>query len=157
MKTLHATEQEKERAEKEGLTEWAATLGRRIEDQKILSERTEDIINVASVFYNEKLMGLGEDVKRKARVEERRRGESDEWRIGEVEEAERAARKEERKKMVKEERRESEKQEKIEELAVDERKEARAEERRDVAKEEGRIGELEEAEREARRKERRGN
>ena len=157
LKTLHATEQEKERAEKEGLTEWAATLGRRIEDQKILSERTEDIINVASVFYNEKLMGLGEDVKRKARVEERRRGESDEWRIGEVEEAERAARKEERKKMGKEERREAEKQEKIEELAADERKEARGEERRDVAKEEGRIEEQEEAEREARKEERRGN
>src|SRR4030042_1052720 len=32
-KTIHATEQEKEKVEKEGLTDWAADLGRRIENQ----------------------------------------------------------------------------------------------------------------------------
>jgi len=155
-KTLHKTEQEKEKAEKEGNTDWAASLGRRIEDQKFLNERTEDIINVASEFYKEKLMELGEDVKRKARAEERRKAESDEWRIGEQEEKEREARQKERREMGRGERREAEKQEKREELEAAERKEARAEEKREAEREERRIEEQEEAERET-RKETRGN
>jgi hypothetical protein len=95
-KTIHATEQEKERVEKEGLTDRAAELGRRIEDQKFMSERAEDIINVASKFYNEKLVELGENVRREARVEERRESEREERRIGELEKAGREARKKER-------------------------------------------------------------
>ena len=71
-KTIHATEQEKEKVEKEGLTDQAASLGRRIEDQKFMSERAEDIINVASKFYNEKLVELGENVRREERGKERR-------------------------------------------------------------------------------------
>ena len=39
-KTIHATEQKKEKAQKEGLTDLAASLGRRIENQKFMSERT---------------------------------------------------------------------------------------------------------------------
>ena len=66
-KTIHKTEQEKEKVEKEGLTDRAASLGRKIEDQKFMSERAEDIINVASKFYNEKLVGLGENVRREER------------------------------------------------------------------------------------------
>ena len=155
-KTLHKTEQEIEKAEKEGNTGWAASLGRRTEDQKFLSERTEDIINVASEFYKEKLTELGEDEKRKARVEERRKAESDEWRIGEQEEKDRETRRQEIRKMGKEERREAEKQEKREELATSERKEARAEERREAEREERRIEDQEEADRET-RKEKRGN
>jgi hypothetical protein len=153
-KTLHKAEQEKEKAEKEGNTGWAASLERRIEDQKFLNERTENIINVASEFYKEKLMELGEDVKRKARAEERRQSERDEWRIGEREEAEREARKKEEKMMGRDERREAEKQDKREELAAAERKEARAEERRKAEREERRIKEQEEAEREERKGER---
>jgi hypothetical protein len=156
-KTLHATEQEKEKAEKEGLTDWVASLVRRIENQKFMSERTEDILNVASEFYNERLMKLGEDERRKARGKERKCVDSDEWRIGTLEEAEREARKKEARKMGKEERREAEKQDKREELAAEERKEARTEERREAEREESRIEELEEAEREARKEERRGN
>jgi hypothetical protein len=156
-KTIHAAEQEKEKVEKEGLTDRAASLGRRIENQKFMSERAEDIINVASMFYNEKLLELGENVRREARSKERKEAESDECRIVEGERAEREARKEERGKMGGEEKREAEKHDKREELATEERKETRAEERKEVEREERRIGELEKAEREARKKERMGN
>ena len=95
-KTIHATEQEKEKVEKEGLTDQAASLGRRIENQKFISERAEDIINVASKFYNEKLVELGQTVRREARGEERREAEREERRTGELEKAGREARKRER-------------------------------------------------------------
>ena len=93
-KTIHATEQEK--VEKEGLTDRGASLERVIEDQKFMSERTEDIINVASKFYNEKLVEQGENVRREARGEERRKAQSEESRTGELEKAGREARKKER-------------------------------------------------------------
>ena len=80
LKAIHAMEQEKEKVEKEGLTDRAASLGRRIENHKFMSERTEDIINVASKFYNEKLVGLGEEAGREARRKERQRAEIDEVR-----------------------------------------------------------------------------
>jgi hypothetical protein len=156
-KTIHATEQEKEKAEKEGLTDWATSLGRRIENQKFMSERTEDIINVASKFYDEKLVELGENVRREAREEKRKEAKREERRIGELEKAGREARKKERRGMGRKEKRESEKQDKIEELAAEERKEAREEKRKEAEREERRIGELEKAGREARKKERRGN
>ena len=156
-KTIHATEQEKEKVEKEGLTDRAAYLGRRIENQKFMSERAEDIINVASKFYNEKLVELGENVRREARGEERREAEREEWRTGELEKAGREARKKERREMGREEKREAKKQDKREELAAKERKEARGEERKEAEREERRTGELEKAGREARKKERRGN
>jgi len=95
-KTIHATEQEKEKVEKEGLTDRAAALGRRIEDQKFMCERAEDIINVASRFYNEKLMELGENVRREARGEKRRGAEREESRTEELEKGGREARKKER-------------------------------------------------------------
>jgi len=156
-KTIHAIEQEKEKAEKEGLTVWADSLETRIEDQKFISERTEDIINAATKFYNEELLELGEDERRAARGKERQRVEVEEWRLGQQEKAERESRKEERKKMGKEERREAEQQEKRAELAAEESKEERAEEKREAEREERRIEEVEKAEREARKEERRGN
>ena len=156
-KTIHATEQEKEKAEKEGLNDQAASLGRRIENQKFMSERTEDIINVASKFYNEKLVELGENVRRVAREEEERGAEWEERRTEELEKAGREARKKERRKMGREEKREAEKKDEREDLAAEERKEARGEGRKEAEKEERRIGELEKAGREARKKERRAN
>ena len=156
-KTIHATQQEEEKLDKEGLTDRAASLGRRIENQKFMSGRAEDIINVASKFYNEKLVELGENVRREARSKERQRAESDEGKTVEVEKVRREARKKERGKMGTEEKREAEKQDKGEELATEERKEARVEEKKEAEREESRIGELEKTEREARRKERRGN
>jgi hypothetical protein len=157
LKAIHAMEQEKEKVEKEGLTDQADSLGRRIQNHKFMSERTEDIINVASKFYNEQLLELGEETRREARVEERKEAKREEGRIVELERAEREARKEERGKMGREEKREAEKQDKREELVAEGRKEARAEERKEAEREEGRIVELERAEREARKEERRGN
>jgi trichohyalin len=156
-KTIHATEQEKEKVEKEGLTDYAGSLGRRIENQKFMSERTEDIINVASKFYNEKLVELGENVRREARGKERREAQGKEERTEELEKAGREARKKERRGMGRKEKREAEKQDKREELAAEERKEARGEERKEAEREERRTEELEKAGRETRKKERRGN
>jgi len=154
LKAIHAMEQEKEKVENEGLTDQAASLERRIQNHKFMSERTEDIINVASKFYKEQLLEMGEDARREARAEERKEAERKEKRIVELERAEREARKEERGKMGREEKREVEKQDKREELAAEERKEARAEERKEAERKEERIVELERAEREARKEER---
>jgi len=156
-KTIHATEQEKEKAAKEGLTDRAADLGRRIENQKFMSERPEDVINVASKFYKEKLLELEENVRREARGEEKREAEREEWRTEELEKAGREARKKERKEMGGKEKREAKKQDKREELAAKERKEARREERKEAGREGRRTEELEKAGREARKKERRRN
>jgi hypothetical protein len=156
-KTIHATEQEKEKIEKEGLTDQAASLGRRIENEKFMSERAEDIINVASKFYHEKLMELGENVRREARGEERRKAEWEERRIDELEKVGREARKKERREMGRAEKRKAKKQDKREGLAAEERKETRGEERKEAEREERRIGEREKAGREARKKERKGN
>jgi hypothetical protein len=161
LKAIHAMEQEKEKVEKEGLTDQAASLGRRIQNHKFMSERTEDIIKVASKFYNERLVELGEETRREARREARREerlgAEYGERRIVELERAEREARKKERGKVGREEKREAEKQDKREELAAEERKEARGEERREADREEERIEEQEKTEREARKEERREN
>jgi trichohyalin len=156
-KTIHATEQEKEKVEKEGLTDYAASLGRRIENQRFMSERTEDIINVASKFYNEKLLELGENVRREARGKERRETQGKEERTEEMEKTGREARKKERRGMGRGEKREAKKQDKREELAAEGRKEARGKERKEAEREERRTEELEKAGREARKKERRGN
>ena len=96
LKAIHAMEQEKEKVENEGLTDQAASLERRIQNHKFMSERTEDIINVASKFYKEQLLEMGEDARREARAEERKEAERKEERIVELERAEREARKEER-------------------------------------------------------------
>ena len=156
-KTIHTTEQEKEKIEKEGLTDRAAALGRRIQNQKFVSERAEDILNAASKFYNEILVELGENVRREAREKERRGAEGEERRTEEQEKAGREARKKERREMGRKEKRKAKKQDKREDLAAEERKEARGEERKEGEREEKRIRELEKAGREARKKERRGN
>jgi len=156
-KTIHATEQKKGKVEKEGLADYVASLRGRIENQKFMVERTEDIINVASKFYNETLMELGEHERREARAEERRKAEGEESRIRGQEKEVRETRKRERRGMGRKEKREAEKQDKREELAAEERKVARGEERKEAEAQERRTEELEKAEREARKKERRGN
>jgi hypothetical protein len=156
-KTIHAKEQEKAKVEKEGLTDRAANLGRGIEDQKFMSERTEDIINVASKFYNEKLVELRENARREARAEQRQTTGWEEMRIGDLERAGREARKKERRGMGREEKREAEKQDRREELAAEEGKEARRAKKEEAEREETRIADLEKAGREARKKERGGN
>jgi hypothetical protein len=155
-KTMRVTEQEKEKAENEGLSDQVASLGRRIENQNFMSERAEDIINVASKFYNEKLVELGENVRREARGVERREVETEEWRTRELEVAGRETRRKERREMGGKEKREAKKQDKREELAAKERKEEKGEKRKEAEREERRIGESEKAGRDARKKERKG-
>jgi hypothetical protein len=153
LKAIHVMEQEEE-VEKEELTDQAASLERRTENYRIMSERTEDIIKVASEFYNERLVVLGEEARRADRRAGRERSQIDEWMTVDLERAEREARKKERGKMGRAERREAEIQDRTEALAAEERKKAREEERKEAEIEEGRIREREKVEREARRKER---
>jgi len=154
-KTIHATEQEEEKAKKEGLTSRVATLERRIEAQRFMSERAEDIMSVASRFYSEKLLELGEGARREVRERERRVTEGQGRKTEDLERAGREARKKEIRKMGGEEKKEAEKQDKKEALAAGERKEAREQEKAKAEAEEKRIGDLEKAGREARDKERR--
>jgi hypothetical protein len=155
-KTINATEQEKEKAKKEGLTGRVASLETRIEAQRFMSERAEDIISVASKFYSEKLLELGEDARREVRARERRGIEGQERRTEDLEKTGREARRKEIRKLGGEQKKEAEKQDKKEELAAGERKEARREERTKAEAEEERIGDLEKVAREAREKERMG-
>jgi len=156
-KAIHATEQEREKLEKEGLSDLAASLGRRVENHKFMIERAEDILNVASRFYNEKLLELEETMRREERQRARKQTEKEEVRIDQLERAKREEREEERSKMGKQEKRESKEQEKREGLAAAERRKARGEKRKEVEKEERRIEESEKASREERKRERKGN
>jgi hypothetical protein len=153
-KSIPVMKQKQERAEKEGLTDRGASLRRRIEHQIFMSERTEDIINTASKFYNEKLLEQGENVRRESREDKRREAQREESKIGELEKAGRETRKKEEREMGREEKREAKKQDRREELAAKERKEAREDKRRESEREESRIGELEKAGREERKSER---
>lgn len=155
-KAIHAAEQEKETAEKEGLTDLAASLGRGIESWRLISERAEDIMNVASTFYREKLLEVGEHAGREERAQARKDADRDEKRIGEHEKVGREARKRARRGMGTEERRVAEGQDRSEELAAEERRAAREEKREDADREDKRIGEGEQAGRETRKEERRG-
>jgi hypothetical protein len=86
-KAIRATEKVKEKVEKKGLTDTAASLDRRIEKYKLMSERIEDVINVASHYYNERLVMLGEKYRRKERWEKMREMEGEEKIEAEREEA----------------------------------------------------------------------
>jgi len=103
-KIVGAMEKAKEKAEKNGLTGKAASLERRIHNFRFIGERVEDVIDVASRFYNERLVILGEKGRREERREERREmgreereeAELEEKRIEKREEATRESRRKER-------------------------------------------------------------
>ena len=156
LKTMRAMERERETAEKEKLTNLAASLGRGIENQKAIGERAEDILSVASKFYAEKMLELGEDEKRQTRRKDRKETEREDRRILEAEKADREARRLARREMTRGERREAKKQEKREAQAAEERKKARRQKRQEAEREDRRIGEEEEEGREARREKRKG-
>ncbi len=156
-KTIHATEQEKEERAKEGLTDRAASFGRRIEHQRFLSERAGDILDVASKFYKEKLVEREEDVNRRARTQQRKTAEHEEKRIQGLEETARDARRRERRKMGRAEKQEAKQRQKQEDLAAEGREEAREHQRQAAEEEENRIAELEDTAREARKEGRSGN
>ena len=154
-KTIHATKKAKEKAEKKGLTDHAASLEKRIEHHKFVRKRIDDVVNVAAHFYNEKLAMLGDVERREARREKIRAMEGEATTEARGEAERREARRGARKGMGREARREAEKEEK--------RIGEREEDRREVRREKIRGMELEERQeawgdkerRQARRKDRR--
>jgi hypothetical protein len=85
-KSVQATEKMKAKAEKEGRTDRFATFGRKTEYCKFVSERIEDVLEVARRFYDERLRVLAEKDRGETRLEERsekRRKEETEEKAGE--------------------------------------------------------------------------
>jgi hypothetical protein len=156
-RAIRAVERARDEREKEGLTERSSSVERRIEDYRFMSERTADILTVASEYYSERLLESEENVRRDARQADRRQSKSDEQVTEKREEGERAARRRERRKMGRRERREAKRQAKIEDAAARDRRGAREEKRSEAEEEERRIEEMEKTARDARQKERRGN
>lgn len=153
-KSQSATEQAKKQQEQQGFTERAASLGKRLEEQKLMSERAGDILDVAAKFYGETLLEREQDARRIVRDEARRESDKETRRIGEQEETGRDARRQARRKMGWKERREAKKRDKIENLAAREREQAREEARKRTEEEERRIEEHEKTGRDARREKR---
>ncbi len=156
-RAMHVAEQAKDERGKEGLAERAASVGRKIEDYRFMSERTGDILIVASEYYTERLVESDENVRREARQADKRQSESVERAIGKREEGERATRRRERRKMGRGERREAKRQAKIEDVAASDSRSAREEKRSEAEEGERRIDEMEKTARDARKKERMGN
>ena len=127
-KAIHATKKVKEKAEKEGRTDHAASLEKKIERYKFVSKRIGDVVNVASHFYNEKLAMLGDVERREARREKVQAMETKGAReaTGEAERGE--ARREKIREMEREERQET--------WGDKERREARRKERREARRKE---------------------
>jgi hypothetical protein len=103
-KAVHANEKAKETVEKEGRMDRATSIERSIENYKFMSERIEDVTNVASQFYSERLVMLGEKGRRGVRREKMRKmgreekieAEREEKRIEDREKDSREARRKER-------------------------------------------------------------
>ena len=123
-KSAQATEKVKEKAEKEGRTDRFATLERRTENCKFVSERIEDVLEVARHFYDERLRILGEKERGEGRVEEK----SEERR---KEDTEREKREEKRDKKGEKERREKRAEEDREEEQEKQREKETGETRRE--------------------------
>lgn len=154
-KTAKVTEKVKEKAEKEGLAARARQLEEEIKNYEFLSQRIEDVIKTASLYYNERLEELGANEKRELRRADRIATDRDEQ-IEKRDEMERqAARRKERKGMGKEERKEAETEEKRIEQEEKAKGETRRKEREEAETEEKRIEEREKERREVGRKERR--
>jgi hypothetical protein len=134
--------------EKEGFV--SSSLEGRIKSYEFMSERIEDVIKIASLFYNERLEVLGAVERRVERRKERDKAEMEEQRAERKAKEKREAR---RREMGRRERREAEKEDKREEKKVEERRKARREEAIEADREENRIDEKERERREARRRE----
>ena len=141
-------EKVEEKGEKEGFA--SSSLEGRIKYYEFMSERIEDVIKIASLFYNERLEVLGVVERRVSRRKERDKAEKEEERAGKEAKERREAR---RKEMGRGERREAKKEDKREEEKEKERRGARREDAIEAEREENRIDEREKERREARRKE----
>jgi hypothetical protein len=122
-KTAQATERAKEKVEKEGGTDRVASLERRIEYCRFVSERIEDVLEVARHFYDERLEILGAKERGEAR-----RGAIGEKRTKEAREE--GGRKEKRDKKREKEKREKRLEEGREEEREEKGEKERGEERR---------------------------
>ena len=154
LRAIDAVGQARQQREKEGLTDRAASLAARIEAYRFMSERTGDILTVASEYYRERLLDAEESDRRQSRQDEKRQSDSEERAIREREEGERVARRTERKKMGRIGRREAKRREKVESAATELRRRGREEKRSEAEEEERQIGEMEKTAREARKEER---
>jgi len=154
-KTIHATEKAKEKAEKNGLTDHAASLEEKIEHYKFVNKRIDDVVNVATHYYNEKLAMFKDVGRREARREKIRAMETEATREATGEAERREARRKARKEMGREARREAEKEEKRIGEREETRREARREEIRTMEEEERQEAWGDKERREARRKKRR--
>ncbi len=151
-KTAKTIEKAKEKGEKEGFA--SPSLEGRIKYYESMSERIEDVIRIASLYYNEILEELGASARsqgREARRGMRRDAEREEER-DEIDAKER--REARRKEMGRGERKEAEREDKEIEKKEKERGEARRKEGIDAEREENKIEEREKERREARRNER---
>lgn len=154
-KTTDVTKKLKEELEKEGLVGYASSLEGRIKDYRFMTERIDDVIKTASLFYKERLEELKAGEMREAREKERFEASREEERE-EVKERETAkARREERKKMGRGDRREAEREDKRKQQSEKEKRETRQKEREATEIEEDKKQREEDEKREARRKERR--
>jgi len=141
-----------EKLQKEGSADYTSSLEGHIKNYEFMSERIEDVLRIASLFYNERLEELGAGKRREARREARRGAEREEERKEEEAKEKREARRGERKGMGRGERREAEREDKREEKKAREEREARTGERREAEREEERMEEGERERREAKRK-----
>jgi HEPN domain-containing protein len=66
LKTVVVIEKVKEKAEKDGLAERAHYLDKEIGNYEFLSKRIEDVVRIASLYYNDRLEKLGEIEKQAA-------------------------------------------------------------------------------------------
>ncbi|MGD8545717.1 MAG: hypothetical protein PVH12_06025 [Candidatus Bathyarchaeota archaeon] len=154
-KAVHAIEKAKEKVEKKGPTEYATSFERGIENYKFMSERIDDVVNVAAHYYNEKLAMLEDVERREARREKILAIETEAATEARGEVKRREVRRKERKEMGREARREAEKEEKRIKEREEKGREARKEKIRDMEQEERQEAWGDKERREARRKKRR--
>ncbi len=65
-KTISATEEVKEKSKKNGFTDHVDSLEKKIEHYKFVNKRIDDVVNVATHFYNERLAMLDDEKRRKS-------------------------------------------------------------------------------------------
>ena len=156
-KTIEVTRKVSEIAEKEGSADDASSARSLFEGSikkyGFLSERIEDVLRIASLFYSEKLEEVGAMRRREARREERRDAVRKEEMVDKKAGERREAQREERGLLGRREKREAEIGNKEEEKKEKERREARRKEGREAEKGEEKTEEEEKENREARRKE----
>ena len=125
-KIAQATEKVKEKVEKEGPADYVARLERRIDYYKFVSERIEDVMKVASLYYNERLAVLGEkdggEARRKEKTDKRSKEQKEEKRDKKQEKERREKRLEEDREEEREEKGEKERGEARREKILKERR-----------------------------------